>query len=128
MIWMRSGVHLLLSKILATGLFEHNLRLNVGRGHSWILHQVRRGDRMVTVLGVPSPDPSWNEQFTKATPDQTRPLARIQALVADRATSEKALETGPLCFESPIAGIKFCPTFARNRCLTSLSAASVPPN
>jgi hypothetical protein len=79
------GVQLLRSKILATGLFEHNLRLDLGRGNPWVLHQVRRGDRMVTVDGVPSPDPSWNEHFTKATPAQTRALARIAALVADPA-------------------------------------------
>ncbi len=66
------GVQLLLSKILATGLFEHNLRLDVGRHHAWVFHQVRRGDRLVTVSGVPSPDPSWNQHFTKPTPAQTR--------------------------------------------------------
>ena len=30
------GVQLLRSKILATGLFEHNLRLEVGEGHAWV--------------------------------------------------------------------------------------------
>jgi hypothetical protein len=80
-----SGVQLLRSKILATGLFEHNLKLEVGRGKSWVTHQVRRGDRMVTVAGVPTPDPSWTELFTKATPAQTRALAQIAALVADPA-------------------------------------------
>ena len=76
------GVRLLRSKILATDLFEHNLWLEVGKRHSWVLHRVRRGDRMVTVTGVPSADPLWNEPFTKATPAQTRALARIAALVA----------------------------------------------
>jgi len=76
------GVRLLRSKILATGLFEHNLWLEVGKRHSWVFHRVRRGDRMVTVSGVPSADPLWNEPFTKATPAQTRALARIAALVA----------------------------------------------
>ena len=79
------GVQLLRSKILATGLFEHNLMLDVGSYHAWAYHQVRRGDRMVTVNGVPSPDPSWNQTFTKATLAQTRALAWIEKLVADPA-------------------------------------------
>jgi hypothetical protein len=79
------GVQLLRSKILATGLFEQDLRLDVGKGHASVVDQVRRGDRMVTVEGVPAPDPSWNEHFTKATPAQTRALAWIAALVADPA-------------------------------------------
>jgi hypothetical protein len=81
----RQGVQLLRSKILATGLFEHDLRLDVGRHHDWAFHQVRRGDRLVTVDGVPSPDPSWKEHFTKATPAQTSALWRIKELVADPA-------------------------------------------
>ena len=79
------GVQLLQSKLLATGLFEHNLRLDVGRNHAWVFHQVRRGDRLVTVDGVPSPDPSWKEHFTKATPAQTQALASIEKFVADPA-------------------------------------------
>jgi hypothetical protein len=81
----RQGVRLLRSKILATGLFEHNLMLKVGRGDAWVFHQVRRGDRIVTVNGQASPDPTWNEHFTKATPAQRRELASIAALVADPA-------------------------------------------
>jgi hypothetical protein len=77
------GVQLLRSKILATGLFVHNVRLDLGRGNAWVLHRVRVGDRIVTVDGVASPDPTWNEHFTKATPAQTRALASIAALVAD---------------------------------------------
>ena len=79
------GVQLLQSKILATGLFEDNLRLDLGGHDTWVSHQVLRGDRMVTVVGDSSPDPSWNEQFTKATPAQTRALAWIAALVAHPA-------------------------------------------
>ena len=79
------GVQLLRSKLLATGLFEHNLRLDVGRYNAWVFHQVRRGDRLVTVDGVPSPDPSWKEHFTKATPAQTQALASIEKFVADPA-------------------------------------------
>ena len=81
----RRGVQRLRSKILATGLFEHNLRLNVGRGDAWVFHQVRVGDRIVTVDGMASPDPTWKLHFTKATPAQTRALASIAALVADPA-------------------------------------------
>lgn len=81
------GVQLLQSKILATGLFEHDLRLVVGRQHGWVFHQVRVGDRIVTVDGLPSADPSWNEDFMAATQAQMRALAWIAALVADPAKS-----------------------------------------
>jgi hypothetical protein len=81
----RQGVQLLRSKILATGLFEQNLRLDLGGHHLWVNHAVRRGDRMVMVEGVSSPDPSWNEHFTKATPAQIHALAWIEKLVADPA-------------------------------------------
>jgi hypothetical protein len=79
------GAQLLRSKILSTGLFDHNLKLELGGRHGWVLHQVRRGDRLVTVDGVSTPDPSWREHFTKATPAQTRALAWIAAFVADPA-------------------------------------------
>ena len=79
------GVQLLQSKILATGLFDHDLWLVVGR-HP-VLYQVRVGDRMVTVQGLPFAGPSRKEPFTAATPDQTRALAWIAALVADPAGS-----------------------------------------
>ena len=77
------GVQLLRSKILATGLFEHDLRLNVGRHHGWAFHQLRRGDRLVSVSGVPSPDPSWKQHFAKPTTAQRRALASIENFVAD---------------------------------------------
>jgi hypothetical protein len=79
------GVQLLRSRVLATGLFEHNLRLDVGSHHAWVDDRVRRGDRLVSVAGVPFTDPSWNEHFTKETPAQARALARLQALIADPA-------------------------------------------
>jgi hypothetical protein len=79
------GVQLLQSKILATGLFDHDLWLVVGK-HP-VLYQVRVGDRMVTVQGLPFAGPSRKEPFTAATPDQTRALAWIAALVADPAGS-----------------------------------------
>ena len=52
------GVQLLLSKIPATGLFEQDLMLDVGSDHAWANHRVRRGDRMVTVIGGPLARPS----------------------------------------------------------------------
>ena len=79
------GVQLLRSRLLATGLFEHDLRLAFGRHHAWVFHQVQRGDRLVTVSGVPSPDPSWNQTFTNPTPAQTQALASIENFVADPA-------------------------------------------
>lgn len=81
----RQGVQLLRSRLLATGLFAHNLLLAVGRHHAWVFHQVRRGDRLITVSGVPSPDPSWNQRFTDPTPAQTQALASIEKFVADPA-------------------------------------------
>jgi hypothetical protein len=81
------GVQLLWSKLLATGLFEHDLWLAVGKGHAGAFHRVRRGDLMVKVVGVASPDPSWNEPFTNATAAETRALAWIAALVAHPARS-----------------------------------------
>jgi hypothetical protein len=77
------GVQLLRSKILATGLFEHNLNLKLRSGAAWVFHRVRVGDRMVTVAGLPSPGPSSKRRFTATTPAQTRALAWIAALVAD---------------------------------------------
>ena len=72
------GVQLLLSKILATGLFERDLLLDVGSDHA-STYQVRRGDRMVTV------NASSGEQFAKATPAEMRALAWMGKLVADPA-------------------------------------------
>jgi hypothetical protein len=80
----RQGVQLLLSKILATGLFEQDLMLHVGGHHAWV-YQVRRGDRMVRVNGQAAPDPSWNLQLTEATPAQARAAAWIAKLVANPA-------------------------------------------
>ncbi len=78
------GVQVLLSKILATGLFEQDLMLEVGGHHAWV-YQVWRGDRMVTVNGQPSPDPSWNLPVTKATTAQIDAAAWIEKLVANPA-------------------------------------------
>jgi len=83
------GVQLLLSKILATGLFEQDLMLDVGKHQATANHGVRRGDRMVTVNALPSRDidPLLREQFTKATPAQTRALGWIEKLLANPARS-----------------------------------------
>ena len=80
------GVQLLLSKILATGLFERDLLLDVGSDHASASHQVRRGDRIVTVIGMPSPDRADPRAFTKATPAQMRALAWIEKLVGDSSS------------------------------------------
>jgi hypothetical protein len=79
------GVQQLQSKILETGLFEHNLWLVDGSFP--FAYEVRVGDQMVTVRGLPSPGPTRTELFTPATPDQSRALASISALVADPAGS-----------------------------------------
>lgn len=79
------GVQRVRSKILSTGLFKHSLRLKVGRGDALVFHQVRIGDRIVTVSLVGSPDPSWGEHITVATPAQMRALASIDRVVADPA-------------------------------------------
>ena len=78
------GVQLLRSKLLATGLFEQNLLLDVGVGLlPFHYHQVRRGDRMVTVSGVPSPYQSGNQDYTEATLAQRNALADIGRFVAN---------------------------------------------
>ena len=46
------GVQLVRSKIVSTGLFEHNLMLDLGGHGTWVFDQVRRGGRIVSVQGV----------------------------------------------------------------------------
>jgi hypothetical protein len=75
------GVHLLRSKLLATGLFAHDLNLRTGSRNASISDQIRVGDRIVTVSGSPYPA----RPATKPTPAQTRALAWIAKLVADSA-------------------------------------------
>ena len=70
-------MQLLRSKILATGLFAHNLTLEVGGHHAWAIDQVRVGNRFATVRGMPF------GHEVKATPAQMRALAWIENLVAD---------------------------------------------
>ena len=77
----RQGVQLLQSKILATGLFDHDLKLALPGHHVGISARVRVGDRMVTVQGL-----SGSGQLSPTpTPAQTSALAWIAALVADPA-------------------------------------------
>jgi hypothetical protein len=78
------GVQLVVSRILSTGLFAHNLSLHVPH-HAGMSDQVRSGDRMVAVHALPFVDPSWNERIPKATPAQARGLAQIAAFLADPA-------------------------------------------
>lgn len=73
------GVRLLRSRILSTGLFEHDLRLAGGRHQA--SYRVRRGDRMVSVSGVPFADAPWTAHVAKATPAQARGLAELDALL-----------------------------------------------
>ena len=79
------GVQVVLSKILATGLFEQDLLLDVGSDYA-LAFQVRRGVRMVTVIGG-SPDPADPREFAQPTPAQMRALAWIEKLAADPARS-----------------------------------------
>jgi hypothetical protein len=71
------GARLVRSKILATGLFAHNLTLEVGGHHAWAIDQVRVGKHLVTVYGLPS------GHYVKATPAQTSALTWIENLVAN---------------------------------------------
>jgi hypothetical protein len=77
------GVQLLQSKILATGLFDHDLKLALPGHHVWVFDHVRTGDRIVTVQGVSGS----GQSSPKPTPAQTSALAWIAALVADPAGS-----------------------------------------
>ena len=70
------GVRLLRSKILATGLFGHNLTIEVGGHRSWAIDRVRVGKRLVTVEGMPF------GHYAKATPAQLRALTWIERLTA----------------------------------------------
>jgi hypothetical protein len=79
------GLHLLSARILSTGLFEHNLMLRIARHRVVIWYRVRRGDHLVTLKGWPAAVVSGHEPLMKATQDQARGLARIQALLADSA-------------------------------------------
>ena len=75
------GVELLRSRILSTGLFEHNLVLGSRILHPPLTTGVRNGDRVVFVSAYPAAGPD----FAKERPAQTRALRRLEALLADPA-------------------------------------------
>lgn len=79
------GVRLLRSRILSTGLFEHNLWLDAGRRHPRVLVRVWNGDSLVSVESVHLPYQPSRHHFTKETPAQARALARVEALLAHPA-------------------------------------------
>jgi hypothetical protein len=75
------GVELLRSRILSTGLFQHNLVLRARKSdHPPLTIGVRNGDRVVFVAASKAgPD------FPMERPAQTRALRRVEALLADPA-------------------------------------------
>ena len=76
------GVQLIRSKIVSTGLFEHNLMLDLGGHGTWVFDQVRRGGRIVSVQGVSL---AAQPHFRWATAAQRHALAWIAGFVADPA-------------------------------------------
>jgi len=85
------GVELLLSEIISTGLFGHDLALVSGHGHHWGAIQVRNGDRLVEVEWDTPTFLSWREnedraRFRDATPEQASALERLSARLTDPAS------------------------------------------
>jgi hypothetical protein len=78
------GVQLLQSKILATGLFDHDLNLRLR--HGWVYDRVRVGDRIVSVSAGGLSGDEYSNPPPWATPAQLSALAWLKQLVADRAT------------------------------------------
>jgi hypothetical protein len=81
------GVELLRSRILATGLFEHDLDLRLRSHHHRSHHReltigVRKGDRVVLVSAFKAPD---EKAIARETPAQARALVRLESLLADPA-------------------------------------------
>ncbi len=74
------GVELLRSRILSTGLFEHDLELRAGSHHPALTIGVRKGNRVVLVSAFQAPDHTAIAQETQA---QARALVRLEALLAD---------------------------------------------
>jgi hypothetical protein len=81
------GVQLLQSKILATGLFDHNLHLQLNQG--FVFAEVRVGDQIVTVSAGGRCCGGGSKPL--ATPAQLSALDWLKKLVADPA---KELPTG----------------------------------
>jgi len=76
------GARLVRSKIVSTGLFEHNLMLDLGGHGTWVFDQVRRGGRIVSVQGVSL---AAQPHFRWATAAQRHALAWIAGFVSDPA-------------------------------------------
>ena len=74
------GVALLRSRILSTGLFQHDLELRSGGHHPALTIGVQKGDRVVIVSAFSAPD---QKAIAKETPTQGRALVRLEALLAD---------------------------------------------
>jgi hypothetical protein len=77
------GVQLLQSKILATGLFDHDL--TVWLQHGSVDDQVRVGDQIVSVNGGGLSGDEYSNPPPSATPAQLSALAWLKMLVADPA-------------------------------------------
>ena len=73
------GVQLLRSKIAATGLFDHDLKLDLGGSNKQVFDRARVGTRIVSVTAVSSGG-------TKATPAELNALTSLEGLVADPST------------------------------------------
>jgi hypothetical protein len=85
------GVDLLLSEVLSTGLFDHELELLREHGFAGTI-QARNGDRLVRVYWENRRPPAQildPQQYpdTPATPEQERALERLDALLTDPAAS-----------------------------------------
>jgi hypothetical protein len=81
------GVESVRSEIVSTGMFRDDLVLVGDRGPIWDTIKVRNGDRLVRVDWVRS-DFGYPEEddATIATPEQTRALERVDALLTDPAS------------------------------------------
>jgi hypothetical protein len=79
------GVQLLQSKILATGLFDHDLTLRLH--HGWVDDQVRVGDQIVSVNAGGLSGDEYSNPPPWATAAQLSALAWLEQLVTDPAKS-----------------------------------------
>jgi hypothetical protein len=77
------GVELLRSRILSTGLFEHDLELRSGGHHPALTIGVQNGNRVVLVSAFHAPD---EKAIAKETQAQARALVQLEALLADPGT------------------------------------------
>lgn len=112
------GVQLLQSKILATGLFDHDLNLRLQQG--WVYDRVRVGDQIVTVSAV-GPD-FGGASNPWATPAQLSGLHWLKQLVTDPAA---VLPSGAWADETirPFIPARYTVAFDRSR----LDPSKLPP-